>query len=198
MVTRLGEAAKMPFSVHPHMLRHACGYKLANEGAIPEPATLSRPQEHPAHRPLHRAFTRQVPGLLARLDWRPAPGRGLGASQTSLDVRAADATPGRGDFWILKIAHAPSPKNVFKNGFCPRKGVAFLWKAFLQKKFSGAGEDFDRIDGLGTQRHSSVGLLERVARFGLRRNASGTRSWPCIGMRASIGKHCGRPKPGHQ
>ena len=43
--------------------------------------------------------------------------------------------PGRGDFWILKIAHAPSPKNLSKNGFCPRKGVAFLWKAFLQKKF---------------------------------------------------------------
>src|SRR5262245_32497281 len=25
MITRLGKAAKMPFSVHPHMLRHACG-----------------------------------------------------------------------------------------------------------------------------------------------------------------------------
>ena len=47
--------------------------------------------------------------------------------------------PGRGDFWILKIAHAPSPKNLSKNGFCPRKGVAFLWKAFLQKKFSMPG-----------------------------------------------------------
>jgi type 1 fimbriae regulatory protein FimE len=23
---------KMPFSIHPHMLRHACGYKLANDG----------------------------------------------------------------------------------------------------------------------------------------------------------------------
>jgi type 1 fimbriae regulatory protein FimE len=32
MVTRLGKVAKMPFSVHPHMLRHACGFKLANEG----------------------------------------------------------------------------------------------------------------------------------------------------------------------
>ena len=50
-------------------------------------------------------------------------------------MRAADATPGRGDFWIRKIAHAPSPKNLPKNGFCPRKGVAFLWKAFLQKNF---------------------------------------------------------------
>jgi hypothetical protein len=43
-----------------------------------------------------------------------------------LDVRAADATPRRGDFWILKIAHVPSPKSLSKNGFRPRKGVAFL------------------------------------------------------------------------
>jgi type 1 fimbriae regulatory protein FimE len=28
----IGEAAKMPFRIHPHMLRHACGYKLANDG----------------------------------------------------------------------------------------------------------------------------------------------------------------------
>ena len=28
----LGEAAKMPFPIHPHMLRHACGFKLANDG----------------------------------------------------------------------------------------------------------------------------------------------------------------------
>src|SRR6516164_7558246 len=27
-----GEAAKMPFPIHPHMLRHACGFKLANDG----------------------------------------------------------------------------------------------------------------------------------------------------------------------
>jgi len=45
--------------------------------------------------------------------------------------------PGRGDCWTLKIAYAPSPKNLSKNGFCSRKGVAFLWKAFLQKKFQG-------------------------------------------------------------
>jgi type 1 fimbriae regulatory protein FimB/type 1 fimbriae regulatory protein FimE len=32
MMNRLGKAAKMPFSVHPHMLRHACGFKLANDG----------------------------------------------------------------------------------------------------------------------------------------------------------------------
>jgi integrase len=31
MVARVGEAAKLK-SVHPHMLRHACGYALANRG----------------------------------------------------------------------------------------------------------------------------------------------------------------------
>jgi len=74
LIQRLGKAARMPFPLHPHMLRHACGYKLA---------------------------TRQVPRLLARLDWRPssaplAQDRELarfGAFQTSLDVRAADPTP---------------------------------------------------------------------------------------------------------
>lgn len=32
LVTRAGVVAKLPFPVHPHMLRHACGYKLANDG----------------------------------------------------------------------------------------------------------------------------------------------------------------------
>ena len=32
LVARLGVAAKFPFPIHPHMLRHACGYKLANDG----------------------------------------------------------------------------------------------------------------------------------------------------------------------
>ena len=32
LIARAGEAARLGFSVHPHMLRHACGYKLANEG----------------------------------------------------------------------------------------------------------------------------------------------------------------------
>jgi type 1 fimbriae regulatory protein FimB/type 1 fimbriae regulatory protein FimE len=32
MVARMGVAAGLKFAVHPHMLRHACGYKLANDG----------------------------------------------------------------------------------------------------------------------------------------------------------------------
>jgi integrase len=30
LVERAGVEAKLPFKVHPHMLRHACGYALAN------------------------------------------------------------------------------------------------------------------------------------------------------------------------
>ena len=32
LITRAGEKAKIDFPIHPHMLRHACGFKLANEG----------------------------------------------------------------------------------------------------------------------------------------------------------------------
>jgi type 1 fimbriae regulatory protein FimE len=32
MIQRTGKAAKLPFQVHPHMLRHSTGYKLANDG----------------------------------------------------------------------------------------------------------------------------------------------------------------------
>jgi site-specific recombinase XerD len=32
MIERAGAVAKLGFKAHPHMLRHACGYKLANDG----------------------------------------------------------------------------------------------------------------------------------------------------------------------
>ena len=32
VIQRLGERAGMPFAIHPHMLRHGCGYELANKG----------------------------------------------------------------------------------------------------------------------------------------------------------------------
>jgi type 1 fimbriae regulatory protein FimB/type 1 fimbriae regulatory protein FimE len=32
MIARLGQEAKFKFGVHPHMLRHACGFALANRG----------------------------------------------------------------------------------------------------------------------------------------------------------------------
>jgi site-specific recombinase XerD len=32
MLERAGEAARLALKVHPHMLRHACGFALANKG----------------------------------------------------------------------------------------------------------------------------------------------------------------------
>ncbi len=32
MLSRCGDVSDLVFSVHPQMLRHACGYKLANDG----------------------------------------------------------------------------------------------------------------------------------------------------------------------
>jgi site-specific recombinase XerD len=32
MVERAGQAAGLDLKVHPHMVRHGCGYKLANDG----------------------------------------------------------------------------------------------------------------------------------------------------------------------
>ena len=32
MLERAGEAAGFEMKIHPHMLRHACGFKLANDG----------------------------------------------------------------------------------------------------------------------------------------------------------------------
>jgi hypothetical protein len=42
--------------------------------------------------------------------------------------------PGRGDFWTLKIAHAPSPKNLSKNGL-PQKGSSLSVEGVFAKKF---------------------------------------------------------------
>ena len=63
MLQRTGEATKLPFAVHPHMLRHACGYKLANDGHD------SRSLAHYlGHRNLHSTarYTALAPDRFAR------------------------------------------------------------------------------------------------------------------------------------
>ena len=32
LLSRISQQSSLPFAVHPHMLRHACGYKLVNDG----------------------------------------------------------------------------------------------------------------------------------------------------------------------
>ena len=62
----IGVAAELPFPIHPHMLRHGCGFALAHgrhdTRAIQE--WLGHPQ-HPAHHQVHRAHHPPLQGLLA-------------------------------------------------------------------------------------------------------------------------------------
>jgi type 1 fimbriae regulatory protein FimE len=68
IVSRAGREAGIEFPVHPHMLRHATGYKLANDGQDTRAI-----QHYLGHRniqhtdPLHRAGSRPVQGFLAGL-----------------------------------------------------------------------------------------------------------------------------------
>ncbi len=61
LIERAGNAAKIGFKVHPHMLRHACGYALANRGyRYAHAAKLPRAPQHPIDRALHRARARPL------------------------------------------------------------------------------------------------------------------------------------------
>jgi len=35
LLEKYGQAAGLPLHTHPHMLRHACGFALADQGATP-------------------------------------------------------------------------------------------------------------------------------------------------------------------
>jgi integrase len=50
MIERATLAADLPLKAHAHMLRHACGYKLANDGHD----TRAIQAEHPEHDALYR------------------------------------------------------------------------------------------------------------------------------------------------
>jgi integrase len=65
LIERAGAVGGLGFKAHPHMLRHACGFALANKGArYPGPAGLPGTQEHSAYGSLHRAATRLLQRLL--------------------------------------------------------------------------------------------------------------------------------------
>jgi integrase len=66
LIERAGEAAALPFPVHTHMLRHACGYALANKGT--DTRTL---QAYLGHRSIHSTvrYTELAPGRFKNL-WR--------------------------------------------------------------------------------------------------------------------------------
>ena len=66
LAERAGIAAKIPFKVHPHMLRHATGYVLANKGT--DTRTL---QSYLGHRSIQSTvrYTELAPGRFKNL-WR--------------------------------------------------------------------------------------------------------------------------------
>jgi type 1 fimbriae regulatory protein FimB len=61
-----GEAAFLPFAAHPHMLRHACGFALADQGA-----DTRLIQDYPGHRKIEHTvkYTATNPARFERL-WR--------------------------------------------------------------------------------------------------------------------------------
>jgi type 1 fimbriae regulatory protein FimB/type 1 fimbriae regulatory protein FimE len=66
LIERAGIATNMPFKVHPHMLRHATGYVLANKGT--DTRTL---QSYLGHRSIQSTvrYTELAPGRFKNL-WR--------------------------------------------------------------------------------------------------------------------------------
>jgi hypothetical protein len=67
MIQQTGRAAKFPFPVRPHMLRHSTGYKLANDGH--DTRSLAHYLGHSAiNGPLHSIGARSICEVLARLD----------------------------------------------------------------------------------------------------------------------------------
>jgi site-specific recombinase XerD len=66
LIARAGVAAKMPFPLHSHMLRHACGFVLANRGT--DTRTL---QAYLGHRSIQSTvrYTELAPGRFKNL-WR--------------------------------------------------------------------------------------------------------------------------------
>lgn len=66
MVARLGVAAKMPFAIHPHQLRHACGYKLINDGM-----DVRVLQSYLGHRNINHTvrYAELAPGKFRAIKW---------------------------------------------------------------------------------------------------------------------------------
>ena len=79
--------------VHPHMLRHATGYALANEGIDTRLIQdVPRSRRHPPHRALHGAVASQV---------------GYGEGSVIAGVRGGDLAPTGGNGGSSILARPP-------------------------------------------------------------------------------------------
>jgi hypothetical protein len=154
-----GRAARGSVSLRKMACRSA-----ATTGTIPEPCnttsairTSSTPSDTPSFHPTGSGTFGEI--SVDRPSTAPWVRDGSAHLKRAWMCVRQMRPPGRGDFWILKITHAPSPKNLPKNGFCPGKGVAFLRKAFLQKKFQDRQLDSERFRSAPRTSQSDYGKL---------------------------------------
>jgi integrase len=69
IIKRAATAANLGINAHAHMLRHACGYNLANDGHDTRAIqAVSRPPQHSKHDTLYRLRAAAVQGILSRLN----------------------------------------------------------------------------------------------------------------------------------
>jgi len=66
MVARAGEVSGLPFPIHPHMLRHSCGYFLANKGH-----DVRLIQDYLGHKSVQNTvlYTKLAPGRFESIQW---------------------------------------------------------------------------------------------------------------------------------
>ena len=120
MVARAGESAGFPFLVHSHMLRHSCGYKLANDGQDTRAI-----QHYLGHARSHRQS--------AIRHWRLIGLRGSGRTRSSHYPACREMEP------AMSLLNAgvlvPWPKGTAFSGHFRGRGVDDVWPGFSVAAF---------------------------------------------------------------
>jgi hypothetical protein len=99
LVQRIGEAANMPFPIHPHMLRHACGLSLPTTATTRGPSSTT-------------SGTRTSSTRSGTPKWRPTASRTFGEADLSLGHLGAAASgrrQARDDSPPQSPRHLPPP-----------------------------------------------------------------------------------------
>ena len=150
LVKTVGKRSGLPFPVHVHMLRHACGYALANAGH-----DTRRIQSWLGHRSIQHTvryteLRRAVQGVLA-ISRLPGISRTSRPRRVLQDTRRG-LTPPRGEAMAKAINTTTTP-GVRRNG-------GRRWSGYAYEVLSDDGD-------LGWRRHGAAGLA------GPRRSAAG-------------------------
>jgi Phage integrase family len=133
MIERAGIEAKLGFKAHPHMLRHACGYKLANDGH--DTRALQAYLGHKNIQHTYRNNADAVQGLLAQViaavspiaDYELTPEEGLRLINEIFGSEDASRPPTRtcrkyfleyqdGEP-VLRLAEMPSKPTALRHEF---------------------------------------------------------------------------------